>query len=432
VTPAPVGRPVEHLSEDEARRVTLAAQGFGERPNRVDVRPVRRTINRVGVLQLDSVNVLCRSHYLPLFARLGPYPRTLLDRLVWGGERRELFEYWGHKASLMPLETYPLMRWRMDAAVRQVWGSDLRRWRTWLDPALLLAPWAVIEGMTRVAHERPTLVDEVLEVVVSDGPMTAGEVTGPKERHLKHGGLWNWHDAKIALEWLFYAGKVAITGRRNFERVYDLTERVIPAATLDAPTPSPVDAQRELLRIAARAQGIASEKQLLGYFRLPAELCASLTAELVDAGELVPTLVGNDPKPMFLWKGAPVPRAVDSRALLSPFDSLIWDRDRTERLFQFHYRISIYTPEAKRTHGYYVLPFLLGDRLVARVDLKADRRESTLRVMAAYAEPDVERKTVSRELSEELRSMAGWLELDRVAVHRQGDLATALSRNMSS
>jgi uncharacterized protein YcaQ len=301
----------------------------------------------------------------------------------------------------MPLEIYPLMRWRMDAAVRQVWGTDVRRWRSWLDPALLLAPWAVIEGMARVAHERPTLGDEVLKVVAGWGPITAGDLTGPKERHLKQGGLWNWHDAKIALEWLFYAGKVTTAGRRRFERVYDLTERVIPAAALAAPPPSPVEARRELVRIAARAQGIATAKQLLGYFHLPAELCASTVAELVDAGELLPVLVSADPKPMYLWKGTHVPLAMSAGALLSPFDSLIWDRDRTERL------------------------------LVARVDLKADRPESSLRVMSAYAEPDVDKRIVSRELSEELRSMADWLELDQVAVRRQGDLATALSRTVS-
>jgi len=423
--------PRERLSVDAARRIALAAQGFADpRPSgRVDARHLRRVIDRIGVLQLDSVNVLCRSHYLPIFARLGPYPRPLLDRLAWGGRRRHLFEFWAHEASLLPLATHPLVRWRMQAAARHVWGTDLKRWRSSLDPALLLAPWAVIEGMTRLARERPGLVDEVLAVVAARGPLGAGEVNLPARRRLERGGLWNWHDVKIALEWLFYRGAVTTAARRHFERVYDLTERVLPAAILAAPTPGAEDAQRELIRIAARAHGVASGRELRDYFRLPLAPAQARVAELVEAGELVPVRIEELPhQQMYLWPGARRPRRVRARALLSPFDSLIWDRGRTERLFDFRYRIGIYTPAARRVHGYYVLPFLLGERLVARVDLKADRERAALLVQAAHAEAEVRESEVAAELAAELRLMAGWLELDHLVVSGRGDLGPALSR----
>ncbi len=420
----------ECLSREDARRIALAAQGFAEpRPTgRVDVRHVRRVIDRIGVLQLDSVNVLCRSHYLPVFARLGPYPRELLDRMAWGGPRRELFEYWAHKASLLPLHTQPLLRWRMEAALRHVWGGDLGRWRSLLDPALLLAPWAVIEGMWRLAADRPDLVTEVLAVVADRGPLSAGDVGLTAQRRLEQGGLWNWNDVKVALEWLFYCGAVTTATRRGFERIYDLTERVLPPAVLAAPAPSRADAQRELVRIAARAQGVATERDLRDYFHLPAEHSKARVSELVEAGELVPVSIEDVAQRHYLWSDAEEPHQLPGRALLSPFDSLIWSRDRALRLFDFHYRIGIYTPAAKRTHGYYVLPFLLGDRLVARVDLKADRQASTLAVQEAHLEIGVRAADVVPDLAEELRLMAGWLELDRVAVRRRGDLSRPLSR----
>jgi uncharacterized protein YcaQ len=392
---------------------------------------VRRVIDRVGVLQIDSVNVVCRSHYLPVFARLGSYSRTLLDRMAWGGRRRrDLFEFWAHKASLLPLHTHALLRWRMQAAARHRWGSDL-------DPDLLLLPWAVIEGMTRLVKEQPGLVDEVVAVVAERGPIAAGEVSPEGQRRrgpeVEGGRMWNWHDAKIALEWLFYTGKVTIATRQSaFERVYDLTERAIPATVLATPTPGREDAQRELIRIAARALGIATERDLggkpSGYFHLPPQDSKARVAELVEAGELIPVRVDELKEQMFLWAEARVPSGLRARALLSPFDSLIWNRDRVLRLFDFHYRIGIYTPAAKRIHGYYVLPFLLGDRLVARVDLKADRQESALLVQSAHAEPKVREREIAAELAAELQLMASWLELDRVVVKPRGDLGPALSR----
>jgi uncharacterized protein YcaQ len=432
---AAVRRPArERISVDVARRIALAAQGFAKaRPSgRVDARHVRRVIDRLGVLQIDSVNVLCRSHYLPVFARLGPYPLTLLDRMAWGGRRRDLFEYWAHNASLVSLHMYPLLRWRMRAAARQAWGSDL-------DPDLLV-PWAVVEGMTRLAEQQPGLVDEVLAAVTERGPVTAGEVSPNGQRRRgpadEGGRMWNWHDAKIVLEWLFCCGTVAIAARLpTFERVYDLTDRVIPAAVLAAPVPDLEDAQRELIRIAARALGIATARELCGkpsgYFPLSQDWKVRV-AELVEAGELIPVGVNGLAEQLYLWPQARVPRRVQARALLSPFDSLIWDRDRIFRLFDFHYRIGIYTPAAQRTHGYYVLPFLLGDRLVARVDLKADRQESALLVQAAHAEPEVREREVAAELAEELRLMASWLELDRVVVSGRGDLGPAMSRAFSA
>ena len=301
-----VGRPArERISVEVARRIALAGQGFaGPRPaGRVDARDVRRVIDRVGVLQLDSVNVVCRSHYLPVFARLGPYPRALLDQMAWGGRRRELFEFWAHAASLLPLGTYPLLRWRMQAAARWVWDGwasprvpthPPAEWRTSWDPAIQ-APWAVIEGMTRLTRERPGLLDDVLAVVTARGPVAAGEASPDGQRRrgpaAEGGRMWNWQDAKIALEWLFFSGKVSIAARRNFERLYDLTERVIPPDVLAAPVPSHDDAQRDLVRIAARAHGIATERQLRVYFILPGEHSKARVAELVEAGALIPVRV---------------------------------------------------------------------------------------------------------------------------------------------
>jgi hypothetical protein len=239
--------------------------------------------------------------------------------------------------------------------------------------------------------------------------------------------MWNWHDTKIALEWLFYMGKVTTAARRGFERVYDLTERVLPADVLAAPTPRPDDAQRELVRIAARAQGVATERQLREYFHLPAQYAQERIEELVDAGELLPVRVEGFSQLLYRWSAAAEPERLNARALLSPFDSLIWDRDRTFRLFGFHYRISIYTRADERTQGYYVMPFLLGDRPVARVDLKADRQGSALLVEAVYGEPKVDARKIARALAVELLAMARWLELDRVRVRRRGDLARPLS-----
>jgi uncharacterized protein YcaQ len=430
----------EQVPVEEARRIALAAQGLAApRPSRVGTADLRRAIDQVGVLQLDAVNVLCRSHYLPLFARLGPYRRAALDEMVWGDGRHELFEFWAHAASLLPVDTYPLLRWRMEAAARWVWERWLARpqggWRQTWDPAIQ-APWAVIEGMMRIARERPELVEEVLAVVAARGPVAARDASPdgrPRRGPEAEGGrMWSWQDAKITLEWLFCAGRVTTATRRHFERVYDLTERVLPPDVLAAPMPGPADAQRELVRIAARAQGIATERQLADYFHLPPKESGARVAELVEAGELVPARVDGVSKPMYRWARAEAPSRVRACALLSPFDSLIWDRRRTLELFGFHYRISIYTRAEERVHGYYVMPFLLDERLVARVDLKADRDASALLVPSAHAEPGIHPADLLPDLAAELRLMASWLELERVVASPVGDLGAALANAIHS
>jgi uncharacterized protein YcaQ len=390
----------ERLSAAEARRVALAAQGFSDgRPARADGRALRRVLNQVGLLQIDSVNVLARGHYLTLFGRLGPYPLELVDRAAWYAPRR-LFEYWGHEASLVPVELQPLLRWRMQRAHDDAWGS--MRW---------------------VAEEHPDLLESVLAEVAERGPIAASDVeeVGPRRGE----PWWSWSDSKRAFEFLFWSGQITSARRRRFERLYDLPERVLPRAVVAAPTPAPEDAQRELVRIAARSLGVAAERDLRDYFRLPLAETRARVGELVEAGELLPVAVEGWKVPAYLWHESSVPRQAHGRALIGPFDSLIWERSRVERLFGFRYRIEIYVPAPKRVHGYYVLPFLLGDRLVGRVDLKADRAAGELRVQAAHAEPDAPAETAAA-LIDELRAMAGWLGLERIRVERRGGLAADL------
>jgi hypothetical protein len=410
-----MSRPEIELSAAQARRAALAAQGLTvARPRgRVDVRHIRRALDALGIVQLDSVNVFSRSHYMPLFSRLGPYPRETLDLLTvhqdgvegrTGSDRRELFEYWGHEASLIPVDMQPLMRWRMARADKLAWA-----------------------GVARVGREERALVKRVLKLVREQGPIRASEVGGPK-RVRQAGEMWNWNDGKKALEYLFFAGEVAAERRVNFERLYDLPERVLPAAILAMPTPGEAEAQRQLLLFAARRLGVATEPDLGDYFRLPRADSKARLAELVEAGALVPTAVKGWDAPAYAPADLHVPRRIRARALLTPFDSMVWARARTERLFGFRYRIEIYVPAAKRVHGYYVLPFLLGDRLVARVDLKSDRQAGVLRVVGAFAEPGVEEGLVARELADELRLVAEWQGLGAVEVGRKGDLAPALRR----
>jgi uncharacterized protein YcaQ len=368
-----------------------------------DRRALRRVLARVAVVQIDSVNVLVRSHYLPLFSRLGPYPVAVLERAAYRAPR-DLFEYWGHEASLLPVEMHPLLRWRMLRAANEAWGV-----------------------VRRIERERPGYVEAVLEEVRARGPVGAGALEdGVRPR--RSGPWWDWHDAKRALEWLFWSGRVTSAGRRGFERLYDLPERVLPAAVVQAPTPVEADAQRELLRLSARALGVATERDLRDYFRLGVAEARARVAELVEAGELLPVSVEGWRQRAYLDPAARVPRQVRGRALLSPFDSLVWERERTERLFGMQFRLEIYVPAGKRVHGYYVLPFLLGDALVARVDLKADRAGGVLRVQAAWRQDGHAPAAVAEELAAELRSMAGWLGLERVEAVDHGDLAPHLRR----
>lgn len=362
-------------------------------------------MRRLGLLQLDSVNVFLRAHYMPVFSRLGPYDRAVLDRLAAhtrGRLHRRLVEYWAHEASLVPVETHPLLRWRM-ADLDGGWGS-----------------------MQRILRDNPTLVADTLALVRDQGPIRAGD-TGFSRGEPRPGHMWNWHEGKVALEHLFYTGQVMAARRINFERHYDLPERVLPEAVLGAPTPSREDAQRELARISAAALGVGTEPDIGDYFRLPRADSKARVAELVDSGELMPVAVRGWEAPAYLWHEAPRPRPVRGRALLSPFDPLIWFRPRAKRLFSFHYRIEIYVPAAQRVYGYYVLPFLLDEALVARVDLKSDRQAGVLRVQGAFAEVGVDVERVSAELAVELSAVAAWLELaGGVAVAGRGDLAPAL------
>jgi uncharacterized protein YcaQ len=358
------------------------------------------------VLQLDSVNVFTRSHYMPVFSRLGPYDRSHLDRIAGHGNGkvdRRLVEYWAHEASLIPIELHPLFRWRMADVDREAWGS-----------------------IARIARDQPDLVADTLELVAAQGPIRArdtGAVRGPP----RPGHMWNWHEGKVALEHLFFTGQVAAARRVNFERRYDTVDRVLGEEIRDRPTPTEADAQRQLVRVAAQALGVATEPDLGDYFRLPRAASKARVAELLAAGELVQVGVEGWTAPAYLWPAARRPRHLNARALLSPFDSLIWFRQRTERLFGFRYRIEIYTPAAKRVHGYYVLPFLLGETLVARVDLKSDRQAGALLVQGAFAENGVDRAYVAAELASELRLVASWLGLEEVVIGERGDLSSELS-----
>ncbi|TIL73586.1 MAG: winged helix-turn-helix domain-containing protein [Mesorhizobium sp.] len=392
----------EKISLAMARRIALAAQGFADpRPNGTpDRRHLARVLARTGLLQIDSVSAVVRAHYMPLYSRLGPYPLALLDNAAVT-RKRKVFEYWAHEASFLPVETYPLMRWRMERAER---GEEM------------------YNGLAKWGRERAAYIEDIYREVVERGPIAASALEGQKGS----GGWWGWSDAKHAFEWLFWAGRITTASRRGFERLYDLPERVLPPATLALPVPSPEDAHRELLRISARAHGVATAGDLRDYFRLsPADIKGRIE-ELVDAGDLLPVTVEGWSKPAYLHRNARFPRKIGARALLAPFDPVVFERARTERLFDFRYRIEIYTPAEKRQYGYYVLPFLLGERIVARIDLRADRRAGVLRVHAAYAEPGAPPQTAA-ELFEELQLMQGWLGLERIEVTPAGDLGSALA-----
>ena len=383
-----MGGRAEKLSLKAARRIALAAQGFGARPATVNAGHLRRAVERLSLHQIDSVNVLVRAHYLPAFSRLGSYDRRLLDRAAWGPRsKRALFEYWAHEASLLPFETHPLLRWRMAEAERGDIG-----WKS----------------LRAFARERRKEADAVLDRIRTEGPLAASEF------EKGGGGWWGWSDAKQALEWLFWAGLVtAKTRKSSFERIYDLPERVIPDTILALPTPTPAAAKRALIERSASALGIATATDLRDYYRLDPASARAAIAELADDGVLIPVTVEDWKQPAFLHRDARSQRRIRAQALLAPFDPLVWERSRTERLFDFRYRIEIYTPADKRVHGYYVLPFLLDERLVGRVDLKADRQNSQLLVRKVTWEPDAPPDALER-LAAELRLMADWLGLDSV------------------
>ena len=399
--------PIEQLSRAQARRIALVAQGFRDPRHTVPtMRTFSRTLARTGVLQVDSVNVLQRAHYMPLFSRMGPYDTEMLKRASERKPRR-MVEYWAHVQAFMPVDLWPVMRHRMEAF------RESPRWGAWL-------------------QTNPGLVDTVRDQVRDRGASTARDLDDGAPRRKVDWG-WNWSEARKALDYLFVVGDLAIGARNSqFEPVYDLTERVLPAAVLSAPTPEKSEATKELVRRAARSHGVATIRCLTDYYRLQLQRGEGTRAaqqavdELVEEGELLPVTIEGWKRPAWLHRDAALPRKVDARALLSPFDPVVWERERTEHVFDFHYRIEIYVPEAKRRYGYYVLPFLLGDQIVGRVDLKADRRSGVLIVKAAYAEPAAPPET-AYELAAELRDLASWLDLDDIVVHDKGDLAPELS-----
>jgi uncharacterized protein YcaQ len=399
------------LSQAEARRVALTAQQLGKpRPTGTpNLGHLRRLLAALGAVQIDAVNVLVRSHYLPFYGRLGPYPRELLDRLVY--QRRAAFEYWGHAACVLPIELHPVLRWRMA--------------RHAADPA-----WQ--RTLARIERERPGYPAAVEREIAERGPLAFTDLADPARRekvptkYAESSMLWyRWSDGKTVLDGLYNTGRLAVAGRRGFERLYDLSERVIPADILAAPAPTEDAARRELVRRAAAALGVATVRDLADYFNLKIAGTRAAVRELVEAGELTPATVAGWDEPGYL-SGAGNSRPVHARALLSPFDSLTWHRARVQRLFGFRHSFELYVKPAQRQYGYYVLPFLLDDALVARVDLKADQPRRALLVRGAFAEPEVPLRTVAAALAAELRQLAGWLALETVEVTDHGDLAPAL------
>ena len=394
-------RPV-HLGLAAARRIALAAQGFADRPpsGRVDVRHFRRVVGRLGLLQLDSVQAVCRSHYLPVYSRLGAYDRAALDRWLW--HSGEMFEAWLHEASILPVDREPSLRWlRARARAGETWA-----------------------GLAALAKKRADYVASVLDEVVCRGPITAADLADPRPRT---GSWWDGRsDGKRAVDWLFRVGDVGSRRVGNFQRTYMVFDEVVPASVRGRPTPSEADAQADLLEEAGRCHGVGTAADLADYHRISLREARPRLDDLVDQGRLVPATVDGWRDDAFLHPDATRPRSVAARALLSPFDPVVWFRPRAERLFNFRYRIEIYVPAGKREYGYYVLPFLLGDRLVGRVDLKADRAAGRLLARGTYAEEGVDRNWVAVELSAELDRLAAFLGLSEVSVGPRGNLASAL------
>jgi uncharacterized protein len=395
---------VRTLSADHARRIALTAMGLARpRPaagGRRDVRHLRRVLDTVDIVQLDSVNVLARAHELPFWARLGPHDRPARDRWLW--RSRELFEAWAHQASLTAVEVWPLLAHRRDADV--VW-----------------------DRAKRLQVEHPGYVDRVYDEVAAHGPLSVRDLADPGRRI---GPWWGMPRGRVALDHLWSVGRLAVDHRTSsFVTVYDLAERVIPAAARAAEVPPPAEARRRLLLRAARAHGIGTAADLADHHRLPIRIARRHLDELARAGHLEEVRVrGWGAEPVFRHPDARAARRPSARTLLSPFDPLVWFRERAERVFDFHYRIEIYVPEPKRVHGYYVLPFLLGDEIVARVDLKADRPGGRLLVRSAYVEHGADATRVAGELAAELHELGAWLDVPDVVVEPRGDLAVTLAR----
>lgn len=390
---------MRRISSDQARRFALGAQGFtdGRAPGRVDARHFRRVVDQVGLIQLDSVNVFSRTHFMPFFSRLGRYDRDQLDKWLW--RSGEMFEYWGHEASLIPANQHRLFRWRMNEGL------------TW-------------RRVVQLEEEHPGYVQDVLRQVEQRGPLRTSDLEEPGVRDAD--SMWGWSNGKVALEALFARGQVTAQDRPNFHRYYDVPERVLAKEHLDARGPSRAEAMSELLMQAARHMGVATAADLGDYYRVRMPETRPLVERLAGKRELVEVEVEGWDKPGYIHPEAKLPRQARGTALLSPFDNLIWYRPRVERLWDFHYRIEIYVPEEKRVYGYYVLPFLLNGDLVARVDLKTDRKAGVLRVKGAFAEPGVDMTAVGRALGEELELVSVWKGMTDIEVTSNGDLSRFL------
>lgn len=394
------------LSAAMARRIAIAAQGLDKpRPVKPTRAHVEKVIARLGVLQIDAVNVVARAHYMPLFSRLGAYDVGALDA-AWLGRKRSCFEYWGHEASILPYDAHALFRWRMEEAVRGE-GRNAR----WVS----------------YANRERAYLDDVIAEVRDRGALGASELTNAGDRK---GAWWGWSDGKVAMEYLFKTGALTTASRRGFERLYDLPERVHPAHVLAVATPAPHDAIRMLAARALAAMGVATVADIADYFRLPPGAAKQAVAELVETGEALPASVPEWRHAAYVHANVRAPRVVAAAALMSPFDPLVWNRARVERIFGFDYRIEIYVPQEKRVFGYYVLPFLMGDRFAARVDLKADRAVGALVVQAAHIEPDADVLEVAPALAGELETLRDWLGLERVKVVRKGALARPLAQHL--
>ena len=390
----------QSLSIAQARRITLGSQGFNiGRPAGVsDRRQVRRVLNNVKLFQIDSVNVLARAHEMPLWSRLGAYKRGVLDDMLRDGE---LFEFWAHEASLLPMADWPLWQWQMQSdAVSGHWSE-----------------------IAKLELATPGYVTSILRAVEERGPIAASDLKTPGRRT---GPWWDWNEAKYALEWLFRTGQVTARRRNSFEREYLLPEHAIPAHVLGTAPISEHDARVELLDRGANALGVATEGDIADYFRLKPAASKAAFRDLLDRQRIAPVSVEGWDKPAFLHCAAKLPRTINARSLLSPFDPVVWERRRAERLFDFHYRIEIYTPAQKRIYGYYVLPFLFGDTIAARVDLKADRKARVLQVPGVFLEGGAHRDATASALADELRDLARWLQLDTIEVVNNGNLAAAL------
>jgi uncharacterized protein YcaQ len=395
------------LTKAQARRIALAAQGMGQtRDGVVTMRQVQSTITRLGQFQIDTVNVVARAHYMPLFTRLGAYDRALLDRAASQPPRR-LFEFWGHAASLIDVDLYPFFQFRRDNAYSLTWGE-----------------------IRRFVDSKPQIIEQVKDAVRQLGPVTPRELNFGQDRKTEQWG-WNWSDAKAALEWLYWSGDIAVAGRNTqFEKIYDIPERVIPHEHLGTHVPATHENHVELVRRAGRALGVGTATCLGDYFRTASAPTKAAISELVDTGELIEVEVEGLKDPAYLFAEVKRPRTLTASALVSPFDSLAFDRNRLSWLFDIDYKISIYTPAAQRTHGYYVYLFLLDDQFVARTDLKADRANSTLLVQSAYLEPHAEpmRTRVAQELHQEYARLAEWLGLTTITIVGGGDLAPDLAK----